>query len=768
MASLIPGYEYDIFISYRQKDNKGDRWVSEFVEALKTELESTFKEEISVYFDINPHDGLLETHDVDASLKEKLKCLVFIPIISRTYCDPNSFAWEHEFKAFVEQASEDQFGLKVRLSNGNVSSRVLPVRIHELDNEDIKLCELILGGVLRGVEFIYRSPGVNRPLRSKEERPNDNLNNTIYRDQVNKVANAIKEIVLGIKTGEVVTWIEKPADQMPWEEIKKEQKIDVQKKPDGSNKQSLLSGIATLVIAIVLVAIFIYPKIFKRDTLERLRSSGERISVAVIPFQNMTNDTAWNVWQDGIQFNLITSLSDYSDELKVRQSESTNSLIKSNGIVNYTSITPSLASTISQKLDAKIFIYGNISQSGSTIRLNAQLVDSKSEETYKSFTIDGIAKNILNLVDSLSMMVKNSLIIAKIEKELPLYLKGNPTTSSPEAYKLFLYGENARNKRDYPTARNMFSQALEIDSNFTLAMLMLSTACINQGDWEEARKWSVRVYEKREQMPIKMQILTNQNHAVFFETPYEELKYLRQYLEIDDQNPETYYDIGRTYYFDLYQYNNAIPEFEKSLEIYHKLDLKPRWIFNYSLLGWAYYETGQNKKIEKLIKKADKDFPDDALLTHLKAVIALKEGDTIAANKYIEQYRSVRKDNGWSEAGIAYNIGEIYFKAGNLEKAEEYHRLELSLEPDDAIRIYDLGWFLIYSDRNINEGLELIDKALDLRPDLQWFFLEGKGWGLYKQGKYKESLELLEKCKDLSLYYRQSINLKIEEVKKLF
>jgi hypothetical protein len=61
MSSIIEGYNYDIFISYRQKDNKGDRWVSEFVEALKTELESTFKEEISVYFDNNPHDGLLET-----------------------------------------------------------------------------------------------------------------------------------------------------------------------------------------------------------------------------------------------------------------------------------------------------------------------------------------------------------------------------------------------------------------------------------------------------------------------------------------------------------------------------------------------------------------------------------------------------------------------------------------------------------------------------------------------------------------------------------
>jgi hypothetical protein len=129
MASLISGYEYDIFISYRQKDNKNDGWVTEFVDNLKGELESTFKEEINVYFDINPHDGLLETHDVDASLKDKLKCLVFIPIISRTYCDPKSFAWEHEFKAFVEQASLDKFGLKVKLPNGNVANRVLPVSV---------------------------------------------------------------------------------------------------------------------------------------------------------------------------------------------------------------------------------------------------------------------------------------------------------------------------------------------------------------------------------------------------------------------------------------------------------------------------------------------------------------------------------------------------------------------------------------------------------------------------------------------------------------
>lgn len=199
MASIIEGYSYDIFISYRQKDNKYDGWVTDFVSNLRKELEATFKEEVSVYFDINPHDGLLETHDVDASLKEKLKCLVFIPVISRTYCDPKSFAWEHELKPFVEQASRDNFGLKVILKNGNVASRVLPVRIHDLDNNDLRLCEGILDGVLRSVDFIYKSSGVNRPLRSAEDHPQDNLNKIYYRDQINKIANAIDEIIASLK-----------------------------------------------------------------------------------------------------------------------------------------------------------------------------------------------------------------------------------------------------------------------------------------------------------------------------------------------------------------------------------------------------------------------------------------------------------------------------------------------------------------------------------------------------------------------------------------
>ena len=78
MASIIPGYEYDIFISYRLKDNRYDGWVTEFVANLRRELEATFKEDLSIYTDENQKDGLLETHNVDKSLEGKLKSLIFI------------------------------------------------------------------------------------------------------------------------------------------------------------------------------------------------------------------------------------------------------------------------------------------------------------------------------------------------------------------------------------------------------------------------------------------------------------------------------------------------------------------------------------------------------------------------------------------------------------------------------------------------------------------------------------------------------------------
>jgi tetratricopeptide (TPR) repeat protein len=758
MSSIIEGYNYDIFISYRQKDNKYDGWVTTFVDNLKKELEATFKEEISVYFDINPHDGLLETHDVDASLKDKLKCLVFIPIISRTYCDPKSFAWEHEFKAFVEQASQDRFGLKIRLPNGNVANRVLPVRIHDLDQEDIKLCESIQGGVMRGVEFIYKEPGVNRSLLPKDHEEK-NLNNTNYRNQINKVALAIKEIILGLRTEPSVLMKEPPKRKEPDEEAGREGVQTEQEKPAKLRKSKLLSGAAIIAVLIV-AAILAYPKIFKRNTIEKLRLSGERISVAVMPFQNMTNDTIWNVWQNGIQTLLINSLSN-SEELKVRQTESINGLIQSKQITNYAKITPSVASALSQKLEANVFVYGSINQAGETIRLTVQLIDSKTEEVFKSFQIEGPSKEemIFTIIDSLSGMVKNFLIISKLKKEVTrdfFYA----STSSPEAFRYFTYGINAFMKDDSPSAIRLLSEAIAIDSNFFMANIMLTINYKIQKEYDKAKYWCLKAYGKRDQMSLWEKTMENWNYALLFETPKEEINYLKQLLELDDQFPGVYYMLGLAYY-DLEQYDKAIPELEKAIMLYDKWGSKPI-DYNYWSLGDSYHNTVQYEKEKTLYEKALQDYPNYRYLINNKLVpMALALGDTVAANDYIKKYNIP-----WSEARTLSTLAGIYSQKGMLDKAEEYYRKALSLQPQNPGQLNNLAWFLIDNTVNINEGLELVEKALKLSPD-NFSYLDCNGWGLYKQGKYKEALELIERSWSLkSTLYDHRIFLHLEAAKK--
>jgi tetratricopeptide (TPR) repeat protein len=773
MASIVQGYNYDIFISYRQKDNKHDGWVTEFVDNLKGELESTFKEEISVYFDINPHDGLLETYDVDESLKDKLKCVIFIPIISRTYCDPNSFAWEHEFKAFVEQASQDQFGLKVKLPNGNIAGRVLPVQIHDLDQEDILMFKTVTGSILRGIEFFYKEPGVNRPLIPTDSE-DKNLNRTNYRNQINKVANAIDEIISAIKMEPESLVKEKDQDKESVKEVTDDDKaIDLKQAKEETKPKILIPVIVVLLL--IIAGIIAYPKIFRQDTIEKLRASGERISVAVMPFQNLTNDSTLNVWQDGIQINLITYISNNPSEIQVRQSESVANLLNSKGITSYASLTPSVARKISQKLDAQIFVSGNINQSGSTLRLNAQIIDSNSEDLIKSFQIDGKSDNILILIDSLSLLINNFLIISKLENELPGGSYKVISTNSPEAYRYYINGLNASYEEDFSTAVKLYSQALEIDTNFIDAAIRLSYAYFNLNLYEEGKKLCLRVYARRDEMPFQLKILTNFTYSIYFETFYETIACLKQLQNFDDQEPVNYYNLATLYYY-LYEYDKAISECEKGLELYKKWESKPRGAYVYVFPGIVYHKTKQYNKEKGLYEAAEEYFPNDAYLNYNQAILGLTIGDTIAANKYIEKFRSIRRGNSWPEADIIAVIASIYSEADLLDKAEEYYRLadkmqsdkssKLSMmQPNNTYRLNNLVWFLIEKDRNIEEGIELADKELKLQPD-NYLYLDCKGWGLYKQRKYEKALEFIQKSWTLKPIYDHDIYLHLEAAKR--
>ncbi|MCX6254511.1 MAG: hypothetical protein NTV31_08560 [Bacteroidia bacterium] len=768
MASIIPGYEYDIFISYRQKDNKHDGWVTEFVENLKGELESTFKEDVSVYFDINPHDGLLETHDVNASLKEKLKCLVFIPIISRTYCDPKSFAWEHEFKAFIEQASRDQYGLKVKLPNGNVANRVLPIRIHDLDNDDIKLCESILGGVLRGVEFIYKEPGVDKPL-APEDNEKKNLNNTKYRIQIIKVALAIKEIILGLKTEPVVSVKENAQLREPLKEIKKEESSEEKKVPAKLNKRKFLSGVAILAILIIL-AVLAYPKIFNIGKSKVARDPNGKISIVINTFENLTGDTTLNTWRDGISELLIGNLG-ASKELSVQNSQTMHEVYESMGQTKYASVVPSLSREAAIKLKAGAYITGSFLKTGNKIRIQLKLVDTKRDELLWTGKVDGdLNSDYIDLTDSLSTQVRNYLEIKALEQNTSQDFK-DTFTNSADAYRKYIEGMNSFRNSNYMSAIQSFNEAYKTDSTFTLAAFYIAYAYNNYNNINSnilnlhySKEWTQKAFEGRKRLPENYQIWVEAWKAYYNTNNANEMFNLYSLLENSDIKSRYYwYDIGSTY-TSYKKYDKAVKAFEKIETI--SSDWGGDWKYweYYYWYGTACHYTGSHKKESKIYETGLNLFPNNIWLIFSQARCAISQGDTVKASEHEKKLVAICKEMGWSARAIENGLGYLYREAKSLDKAEEHYRLALQLGPTRTAAMDNLAYLLIYFDKNIEEGMKLINKALKLspgNPDL----LHTLGLGYYKQRKYEEALTNLEVAKDSSFTINPDLDQQIQDVK---
>jgi TolB-like protein len=685
MASLIPGFEYDIFISYRQKDNKHDGWVTEFVDNLKGELESTFKEEISVYFDINTHDGLLETHDVNASLKEKLKCVIFIPILSRTYCDPKSFAWEHEFKTFVGQASIDKYGLKVKLTGGNVANRVLPIQIHDLEPDDKKLVENELGGFLRGVEFIYKEPGVNRPLIANEDHPDNNLNKTFYRNQINKVANAIKEIISGLKNQdrEVKDVSQRIGDIKP-------------SKRNSLRKKIILGSLFGLVL--IVLGYFIVPKVVKpKDQTEK--------SIAVLPFKLLSDEPDKQYLADGMMDAILLHLSKIND-LRV---------ISRTSVEQYRETTKTIKS-IGQELGVEYLLEGSFQKYGENARLIVQLIRVKEEKHAWANEYNSKWEEIFAVQSEIAQTIARELnsIVTPEEKDL---IEKVPTVNLT-AYDLYIKANDylsdyvkTNNPNSYRKAVTYFQTSLEIDSSFAKAYAGLARAYYSRYFYE--------TYFKENFLDsclllanIAISFDDKLDDAYFIKGSYylangyveEALDNFDKALKINPNNYSAYSNKGYILTWILYDFVKGIDNYNKALTLVRG---EGRSTLLYDL-GRAYLDVGfaekakyyyheaftqEGNKARELSRLAWLEFSLENFEEALRLINAAGEIDTtylsdlvlyignsshkeeayMLAIKIVENNRKLGKLN----LVESHRVGYAFWEAGKIKQAEYYFNQQI-------------------------------------------------------------------------------------------
>ena len=565
MPAILPGFEYDIFISYRHNDNRSG-WVTEFVKALQEELAATIKEPVSVYFDTNAYDGLLDTHNVDKSLERKLNSLILIPVFSQTYADTKSFAWNNEFCAYSKILKNDTIGKDIKLINGNVTSRILPIRIHDLETEDKTLIESELGAVLRSIDFIYREPGVNRPLTALDKRE-QNLAKTFYRDQVNKVAYAVKAIIQAIRNPTKAVAVEFSGEGL----LQKEETKNSQ--PEISDN-----------------------------------------SVAVLPFANLSNDPAQEYFADGITENILMHLSALP---KFR-------VISRTSVMRYKKTTKS-APEIAFELGVKYILEGSAQARKDKVRINVQLIDAQKDQPIWTKMFTESLEDIFEIENTVAETVAGQLKVA-LSPEQKEHLATLPTRNM-EAYDQFLKGRHAYNQWNvagYKLASEHFKKAIELDPDFKEAYSYLASSYSARMSWNgdlspaQAKPDIVRyLHEAIQRGPTDNDFVTKAFVAFFIHKNFDEAeRALLQAIALNANNALAIY----TYSYVL----NMMGRFDEAatwVEAAQKIEPGSIACYNYRAL--SFYMRGMFAETTAVLDEGLKLFPTVLRFYDLKGRVYL-------------------------------------------------------------------------------------------------------------------------------------------------
>ncbi len=98
--------------------------------------------------------------------------------------------------------------------------------------------------------------------------------------------------------------------------------------------------------------------------------------------------------------------------------------------------------------------------------------------------------------------------------------------------------------------------------------------------------------------------------------------------------------------------------------------------------------------------------------------------------------------------GYYYARGTAYERLKNWPSAEADLKRALALAPEQALVLNYLGYSWIDQGRNMKEGMKLIEKAVQLKPD-DGYIVDSLGWAHYKQGDFKEAVRYLERAVEI-------------------
>lgn len=319
------------------------------------------------------------------------------------------------------------------------------------------------------------------------------------------------------------------------------------------------------------------------------------ITLAVFPFENLTPGSEADILCKSVCIDLITELS------RFRQFY----------IISFDSVKHINTDTVSEyefveHMKPDYFVRGSFRSDQNHIRINAQLLDSRTQRLIWADRFDGDMEQLLEMQEDLLRK-----LVASLQKyvncDLLSAIRNKPKTSL-KAYECWLYGMDELQKGTLESdlkAREYFRQAIEIDPNYSLAYSGMSLSYFNEwtcqlwNRWEISQngsyQWAQKAIELDEYNYVAAYVL---GRVFVYQGAYASAEhYLRKSLRLNPNDPSSLITIAICF--------NYLGYTEEALKLYERaVQLNPICSERYHFIGAIIlFELGEYRRALELTAK---------------------------------------------------------------------------------------------------------------------------------------------------------------------
>src|SRR6516165_6719878 len=296
-------------------------------------------------------------------------------------------------------------------------------------------------------------------------------------------------------------------------------------------------------------------------------------SIAVLPFENLSDDKSAAYFAEGIQDEILTKLASIAD-LKVISRTST---------AKYKS-KPEDLKTVSHQLGVANVLEGSVQKAADKVRVNVQLIDARADSHLWAKTYDRDLADVFAIQSEVAQEIADSLK-AKLSPAEAKTMASAPTKDM-QAYDLFLKGEfeqrvaNSNFRPEaFDQAARWYKEAIARDPNFALAIAQLAICQLR-------RHWLTDPLTDADLM--------------------EAGRLAKQALTLAPDLPEAHVAVGLFHYYGFREYEQALTEFQRVVQLRSNYSLALQFI------AFVHRRQGKWDRTVEELKKSIVQDPGDA------------------------------------------------------------------------------------------------------------------------------------------------------------